>query len=84
MAMDDVRAPSQLFHGFQHSAGVKYRTLVIICEEFVVFVVEGEFPVKVVLVVNEIDLHACLLDGGGPACSEQLPSPDNTKGLGER
>ncbi len=62
VTMDDVRAPAQLLDGLEHAAGIEdgARVVVFILHPLVVHHLQ---PVlEIVVVVDEIDLHAGRLD----------------------
>ena len=61
--MYDFRTPAKLLHCLQHTAGIENGTFVIV-GIFVSFLISYHLAVKeIVIVVDEVHLHACRLDG---------------------
>jgi len=63
-AMHDVRRPAQLHHGFHHALVKEDHALVVVAEKRAIIVAEHIFAVEVVLIVQEIYLHAHVWEGG--------------------
>ena len=56
--MHDIRAPAELLDRFEHAPGKEDRPLVVIRKKRSVFVPDHGLAVKIVLVVDEVNLHA--------------------------
>ena len=63
MADDDIWAPTEFLQRFEHAAGIEDGAFSIVFIFLSVFV-GHEALVEVVVVVDEVNLHACNLDGG--------------------
>ena len=56
----EVGDPSEFLSGFECASGEEYGSFVVVGEEFVgVWVGDGAFTAEEVVVVDEVDLHAC-------------------------
>ena len=63
MAMDYIRNPTQFFYGFQYSAYIEDRTIVIIFILISILIADRGFPLEEILVVNKVNLHPGRLNG---------------------
>src|SRR3712207_9110372 len=62
MTVDDVGAPAQFFHRFQHASGIEYSATVVVVIFHTVFIYYLQSVLKVVVIIYEIYLHAGRLD----------------------
>ena len=63
VAMDNIRAPAELFYRFQYASAKEYSAVVVILEKLLLGVPEGGFTLKIFLVINKINLHSGRLYG---------------------
>ena len=59
LSVNHVRSPSELLYGLEYSSCKEDGPLSVVAEEFTILVAVDTLSVEVILVVNEIDLHAC-------------------------
>lgn len=64
IAMNDVGSPAELTNGLDHSLAKEDGTLIVILVEFIFLVVENRFAVKIIFIINKIDLQLGIWNGG--------------------
>ena len=67
LAVDDVRSPTELLDGLEHSSCKEDGPFTIVLEELSLFVAVNALAVEIILIINEIHLHSrrgngCYLD----------------------
>jgi len=64
VTVNHVRYPAKLLDGFHHTANEEDTSFIVVLILLPLFI-NKRFPVlEIILIVNEIDLHPCRLNGG--------------------
>ena len=61
--MNYIWRPAEFFYGFQDAATEEYHPVLIVLEIFLLGITEYQLSLKILFVVDEIDLHPGTLDG---------------------
>jgi hypothetical protein len=64
VAVNNAGIPTQFFDCLEDTPGKESRPLIVVFEKFTVFVFKFRFSLEIVIIIYEIYLHACLLNGG--------------------
>ena len=64
MNMNDIGGPIEFLNGFYHSLCKEDRPFVVVREQFSVFIGKSSFSLKVLLIVDKIDLDTLFGNGG--------------------
>ena len=62
MTVNDIRTPAKLFHCFQYTACIENGTAIVIIIFYTIFIRCLHTILEIVIVIDEIYLHACGLD----------------------
>src|SRR5690606_22895578 len=70
MAVNNIGRPAQFFYRFYYASAKENGTLIIIFKEIIILIIKGSLSLKVLLIINKINLHTrlwhrCYLDDQG-------------------